>query len=172
MAEGILLQAMNSFEVIFEAFNEAKIRYVVVGGLAVVLHGYTRLTADIDLIIDLDPNNAKDAIEAALKLGFKARPPVDPRQFADAEARQSWIKDKGMKVFSFYDPKDPIRNIDFFAQNPIPFEELWKRAKTVPLSQTLIKIASIADLISLKKIAGRPVDMIDIAELEKLKDKS
>ncbi|MDQ3031572.1 MAG: hypothetical protein M3Y87_04085 [Myxococcota bacterium] len=56
---------MSSFEPIFRAPDEAGARYVVVGGLAVVLHGYARLTADIDLVVDLAPGEAIKAIAAA-----------------------------------------------------------------------------------------------------------
>jgi hypothetical protein len=44
---------MAIFAPLFDALNKANIRYVVVGGLATVLHGYVRLTVDIDLAVDL-----------------------------------------------------------------------------------------------------------------------
>jgi hypothetical protein len=49
---------MSLFEPVFLALNNAEVRYVVVGGLATVLHGYARLTADIDLVVDLAPRFA------------------------------------------------------------------------------------------------------------------
>ena len=51
-------------EPIFDALNRADVRYVVVGGLATVLHGYARLTADVDLIVDLVPAEARKTIAA------------------------------------------------------------------------------------------------------------
>ena len=57
--------------VLFE-FQERNIRYVLVGGLAVLLHGVDRLTADIDLVVDLAPEQALRAVETLLTLGFKA----------------------------------------------------------------------------------------------------
>ncbi|OGR91725.1 MAG: hypothetical protein A2V88_09150 [Elusimicrobia bacterium RBG_16_66_12] len=50
---------MALFEPIFDALNRAGVRYVVVGGLATVLHGYARLTVGIDLIVDLAPDEAR-----------------------------------------------------------------------------------------------------------------
>ncbi|MEE8125697.1 MAG: hypothetical protein V3T42_07795 [Nitrospirales bacterium] len=50
---------MAIFAPFFDALNRANLRYVVVGGLATVLHGYTRLTVDIDLMVDLAPDQAK-----------------------------------------------------------------------------------------------------------------
>lgn len=58
---------MNPFGPIFRALNEAEVRYVIVGGLATVLHGHTRLTLDIDLVVDLEPSEAKKAIQARPK---------------------------------------------------------------------------------------------------------
>jgi hypothetical protein len=46
---------MSLYVPVFEALNGMQVRYVVVGGLATVLHGYARLTADIDLMVDLEP---------------------------------------------------------------------------------------------------------------------
>lgn len=46
---------MSLYVPVFEALNDMQVRYVVVGGLATVLHGYARLTADIDLMVDLEP---------------------------------------------------------------------------------------------------------------------
>jgi hypothetical protein len=53
---------MSLFEPIFAALETARVRYVVVGGMATVLHGYARLTADIDLIVDQAPDEARKAI--------------------------------------------------------------------------------------------------------------
>ena len=54
---------MSLFEPIFDALNRARVRYVVVGGFATVLHGHARLTADIDLVIDLSPAEVRKALD-------------------------------------------------------------------------------------------------------------
>ena len=74
----------TDFLTVLSEFQERNIRYVLVGGLAVLLHGIDRLTADIDLVVDLAPEQASKAVETLLALGFKANAPVDARQFADA----------------------------------------------------------------------------------------
>ena len=159
---------MNDFESLFEALNEAEVRYVVVGGLAVVLHGYARLTGDVDLIVDLVPKEAAKAIKALLGSGFKPKPPVDALQFSDPDVRQSWVDEKGMRVFSLFDPKRPMLLLDLFVENPIPFEELWGRSEILPLSGVSVRVASIKDIIRLKKKAGRPQDLQDIEALRKI----
>ena len=161
---------MPVFEPILESLNAAGVRYVVVGGLATVLHGFARLTADVDLVIDLDPPQARKAIATLIGLGLRARAPVDPLEFADPAVRSAWIRDKGMRVFSLWDPAEPMREVDLFVTHPIPFEQLWNRAETVTLDTTTARIASIEDLIALKRIAGRPQDVADIEALEAIRD--
>ena len=114
---------MAFFEPLFQALNEAGVRYVVVGGLATVLHGYARLTADIDLACDLTP--ARTLKETLMTMGLTPRPPVDSFQFSDPDVRQRWIEEKGMRVFSMIDRENPVRAVDLFVEHPIDFEELW-----------------------------------------------
>ena len=59
---------MPLFEPVLEALNARDVRYVVVGGVAVVLHGHARLTADLDLAVDLSPGQASKAIDALMDL--------------------------------------------------------------------------------------------------------
>lgn len=157
---------MALFEPILEALNRAEVRYVVVGGVAVVLHGYARVTADIDLMIDLAPAEARKAIEALLALGMRTRLPIDPMDFADASKRALWSREKSMRVFSLEDPSNPMRQVDLFVENPIEFGGVWSRAEEMVLGSTRARVASIPDLIRLKRMSGRPQDETDIDALE------
>jgi hypothetical protein len=157
---------MALFEPILEALNSGDVRYVVVGGVATVLHGFARLTADLDLIVDLRPAEALKAMRVLAAIGFRPRAQVSAESFADSVTRKQWIEDKGMRVFSLWDPSAPLREVDVFAESPIPFDELWARSEVVQLSTTTARIASIPDLIRLKSLAGRPEDRQDIEALE------
>jgi hypothetical protein len=59
-----------------------------------------------------------------------------------------------------------MREVDLFLEHPINFDELWNRSDIIPLSHTVVRIASIPDLIRLKRLAGRPQDLADIEALE------
>jgi predicted nucleotidyltransferase len=159
---------MIPFERVLRLLNEHEIRYVIVGGIAVILHGSPRLTADLDIIIDLEPVKAGQTIEVLQHAGFMAEIPVDIRQFADEDVRRSWIAEKNMKALSLHDHEMPPTVIDILAESPIAFDDLYQRSKLIALDEITLRVASIPDLITLKRLSGRPEDLSDIAELEKI----
>lgn len=160
---------MTFFEDLFRRLDGDNVRYVVVGGLAVVLHGHPRMTAGVDLVVDLEKDEATRAIRSLTAIGLRPRVPVDPEAFADPAQRTRWIEERGMMVFNLYDPSDPLRSVDLFVESPIPFHELWARSREIELPAGAVRVASIDDLIDMKKKAGRPVDSADIEALEELK---
>lgn len=157
------------YQNVFNKLNETGVDYVVVGGVAVVLHGYARLTLDLDLVVELAPENAAAAIAALRDLGYEPRAPVVADEFAKAESRRQWIEEKDMTVFSMVHPDDPRRVIDLFVDYPLPFERLSENAQAVLVEETEIPIASIEDLIEIKQKAARPKDLEDIDQLQKLR---
>ncbi len=156
---------------IFHALNEANVNYLVVGGVAVVLHGHLRFTADLDLVVALDGFNVKNAIRAFSSLGYRPRAPVEFSDFADADHRQAWIHEKGLLVFSLWNPAVPGSEIDLFIEEPFSMVDALARATSFNLGETSVRVASIADLIELKTIAGRPKDLSDILVLKELEKK-
>jgi predicted nucleotidyltransferase len=159
---------MSPLESIFDALDRSGVRYVVVGGVAVVLHGFARLTADLDLVVDLRPNEARRVIEALQALGLRPRVPVDPLDFADSDLRQTWIREKHMRVFTMIDPGNPLRQVDLFVEHPIPFDDLFQRAELVDLGTATVRVASIEDLLTLKLGSGRGRDLADVEALREI----
>jgi hypothetical protein len=156
------------YEPTFEALNARNVRYVVVGGVAVVLHGYARLTVDLDLVIDLAPDEALKTVRALADLGFRPRLTVEPEAFADPAQRRDWVQNRNLRVFSMFDPDQPLREVDLFVEEPMPFEDLWRRSVEMRLGDTQVRVASRADLIDMKRRAGRARDLEDVAALEEL----
>lgn len=117
-------------------------------------------------MLALERDNLLAALAALGRLGYQPRAPVPLEHFADEETRTSWTRDKGMKVFSLWSDAFPGTEVDLFAEEPIPFDELDARGKQAPLASTTVTIASIPDLIQMKRAAGRPQDLADIAALE------
>ena len=162
---------MALFEPIFRALNASGARYVVVGGVATVLHGHARLTADVDVVVDLSPQGSRAVIDALSAIGLRPRAPVPASAFADPAARAEWAGEKGMTVFSLWDPSDPMREVDLFLEHPMPFDGLWERSVEMTLGDASVRVASLDDLIALKRLAGRPVDLQDVEALETIRDR-
>ena len=159
---------MPLYEPLFRALNATGTRYVVVGGVATVLHGYARFTADVDLVLDLERAAAVRAMKALAALDLRPRVPVNLEDFANERLRESWVRDKGMQVFSLFNPDDPLMAVDVFADHPVDFEGLYGRAEVCDLGDVPVRIASISDLIHLKRMADRPHDRKDVAKLEEI----
>jgi len=156
------------FETLFRKLQEKKIDYMVVGGVALVLQGAVRMTADLDLMVALNENNLTAFVAVMSEMGFRPKAPVSAEAFISAENRESWMRDKGMQVFSFYHPEEMVSLVDVFVHEPIPYNEMSKRRDEKVLDDIIIPVASIQDLIMLKRIAGRPQDIEDIKALEAL----
>jgi Nucleotidyl transferase AbiEii toxin, Type IV TA system len=155
---------------VLKTFQDAQVRYVLVGGLAVLLHGVDRLTADIDLVVDLAPEQASRAIEALLAMGLKTQAPVDARQFADPVRRRQWREEHSMVVLSFWDPQNRCPTVDLFTDYPMDFEKLFAASVLMPLSGTDVRVASVQHLIDIKRAAGRPRDLEDAMRLAQVRE--
>ena len=149
------------------ALNEASVRYVVVGGLAVVAHGYVRATMNVDLVIDLNRENLVKALGALESIGFCPRLPVSNEQFADPEMREQWINQKHMRVFPLWNPAAPALVIDVFVKSPFDFDAEYQKAVWINLDDDLpIPFVAKDSLIRMKEEAGRLKDLDDIEHLK------
>jgi hypothetical protein len=161
---------LSSVEAIFRELNTARARYLVVGGLAVVAHGYVRLTADIDLVVDLDTDNVMRALTSLQRLDYRSRAPVEMMAFADPRNRAEWVRDKGMRVFSLYSSRHPATEIDLFIEMPFEFEAAYRDAVSIEVAADVsATFISLPDLLRLKREAGRAQDRVDIEKLEMLR---
>jgi len=154
---------------VFKALNKAKVKYVVAGGVAVVLHGYMRSTADLDLIVFLEEKNLENFFNALKTIGYRPKVPVTKEQFKDKKQRDLWKKEKGMIVFSFIYKDPPFQLIDMFVEEPIAFEELYKKRKNIDAGSVKVPLIGIDHLLKLKRMAGRNKDLDDIVQLNEIK---
>jgi predicted nucleotidyltransferase len=161
---------IGEIENVLDALNRARVRYLVVGGVAVVLHGYLRTTADLDLVIQLEHQNTLRAMQALRNLQYRPRAPVPAEAFAESGAREHWIRDQGLTVFSLWSPAHPTLEIDLFVSEPFDFDAVYSRALRVPLEKIEATVIALDDLIALKRRVGRPRDVEDVAALESLRE--
>jgi hypothetical protein len=162
---------LSSLEEVFRTLGISDVRYLVVGGVAVVAHGYLRFTQDLDLVISLEPENIRRAMAALETLGYRPKVPVKASDFADPAKRESWIRDKHMLVFQLVSDQHPTVAIDVFAQEPFPFDAEWEQAGIHPLApDTNARVVTLPTLLALKRAADRPNDRIDIQMLTRQHD--
>jgi hypothetical protein len=162
---------LASFETLVVALEEAGVRYLVAGGLAVNAYGYLRFTKDVDIVVQLVPENIQRVFAVLGNLGYRPMVPITAAQFADGKQRESWIRDKGMQVLQFWSDAHRETPVDVLVREPFVFDEEYQRALVKPLGPISVRFVSIPALIRMKEEAGRQQDRIDIDQLRlRLKD--
>ncbi len=151
------------------ALERHQVRYVLVGGLALNLHGVERATMDIDLALALDAGNLHRFILAARELKLSPVAPVSLEDLANEDKRKDWIESKHMVAFGLRAPEPGTPMIDALIVETLPFEQLQKHCESRAIGTTRVSVASIDDLIEMKRLSARMQDLADIRALEKLK---
>lgn len=158
---------LAAFEAVIKALNKRRVRYIVVGGVAVNAHGYIRTTTDIDLVVELESNNILRGFAALADIGFRPSVPVTAEGFSDPVQRQRWRDEKGMQVLNFHCPAFPTSTVDVFVEEPFDFASEYDAAlRSELISGIEVSFVSIPALIEMKMAAGRPRDLDDIQHLE------
>jgi predicted nucleotidyltransferase len=158
---------MGLFELI-KLLSDARVDYVVVGGLAVALHGYRRLTMDVDIVAAMDAANLERLIGCAKAAGLRPVIPVDIDALAKPELIAQWHREKGMLAFGLRSPDAMAAIMDVMVAPVVPFAELKRDAAVIDVGMLKVPIASIDHLIAMKTGTGRSKDAVDIEELRKI----
>ena len=159
------------YEDVFRALNEAGVRYLVVGGLAVNFHGVRGVTQDIDLFGEMTPANIKKLASTLTTLGYHPRAPVRAELLADPAVRKRWMDEKkNLKAFSFYHPKRPDQEVDILLDAPMDFEKAEEACEIREADDLKIPLVSVRDLIEMKEAVARSTDLWDIKMLRKLQE--
>jgi hypothetical protein len=158
------------YEDVLGALQDGDVRFVVVGGTAVILHGVPRTTADLDIVIDLEESNVRRLVAAMTRLGFYPRAPVPPTDLASAERRREWIEAKGMRAFTFQRPGRLLDEVDVIIDCPLAYAELMREARILEAGELRLPVASPRHLIQMKETTGRDQDAADADALRRLLD--
>ena len=154
---------------IVKSLNDAGVKYLIVGGLAVNAHGFARLTVDVDLVIGLEKENIITGLRVLNSIGYQPSIPVSAEEFANPENREAWRKDKGMLVLKMWSDENKRTPIDIFVYEPFSFSEELKSAKWDWISDNVqAPFVSLNTLLAMKRDAKREKDLLDIAALQKL----
>jgi hypothetical protein len=161
---------VTRLEAIFRALNEAQAEYLVVGGVAVIAHGHSRLTNDLGLVLDLSSKRLAGALQALKGVGMRPRIPVDILEFTKPASRQNWQAEKGMVVFSLFHLDEPDLVVDIFIKEPFDFKAEYAQAAVREFAPGLfVTVVSLDRLIEMKREVARPQDLIDADKLTILK---
>lgn len=154
---------------LLSALSAAQVRYVLVGGMAVQLHGYFRTTFDVDLVLAMDDENLTRFIGVAKQIGLIPSIPVPIDSLRNAAQIEQWHREKGMLAFALREPQTGGGVVDVLVRPEVSFDQLHKNAVVGELFSQQVMIASIDDLLTMKRCANRAKDRLDIAALEKIK---
>ncbi len=142
----------SDFRELLNLFKKHEIRYLVVGGYAVMKYSEPRFTKDLDVWIATDPENAHSVYVALKEFGAP---------LANLTADDFTQKDY------FYQMGRPPLRVDIMMSIPgVEFEEAWKNREVVELAGLRIPFISRSDLIQAKEASGRPQDKIDVEMLK------
>ncbi len=160
---------LASLEAIIAALNRNKVRYLIVGGLAVVAHGFGRVTFDLDLVVQLQPENVQQAMRALETLGYRPIAPVSARDFADPNIRAAWIREKNMVVFGLQSPQHPDTPVDVFVTEPFDFNREYEAALVGEIMPGIqARFVRQETLIRMKESVDREKDREDVRQLRSL----
>ncbi len=142
---------LNRLLDVFASFQKHKVKYLVIGGIAAVLHGVPRATFDVDILIEASPDNARRLLDALSEANFATAALTTPDELLAHE----------ITIF-----KDRVR-IDAQTSTPgLKFEDAWRNKVVMSYQGQQFYVAAKEDLIASKRAAGREKDLEDIRMLE------
>ncbi len=137
---------------LLRSLNEHKVRYVIIDAYAFPFYGYSRATIDIDIFIDPKRKNAEKTLEALDNFGYD----VSAVTVEDMLKKKILIRQYALET-----------DIHPFVTG-VSFEEVWKNKEKGKIEGVETYFASLDDLITMKKAAGREKDLQGLKVLQKL----
>ncbi len=142
----------QDFKEFIGSLNANHVRYLVIGGYAVALHGHPRYTKDIDIWIDLSPENAAKIVQALEQFGFES---------LQLQADDFLTPDQVIQLGY------PPNRIDIITTPPgVEFESCYASRMEVEIAGVLVKFIDLENLKKSKRAAGRLQDLADIENLQ------
>ena len=141
---------LNRLLDVFASFQKHKVKYLVIGGIAAVLHGVPRATFDLDILIEASQDNAHRLLDALLEANFATATLITADELLAHE----------ITIF-----RDRVR-IDVQTSTPgIKFEDAWQKKMVMTYQGQEFYVASKEDVIASKRAAGREKDLEDVRML-------
>jgi hypothetical protein len=154
---------MIFFDKLCNALTESGVRYAVVGGYAVALHGAVRGTMDVDIAINWNLSTLRKTEAALTGLGLLSRLPISAEDIF--RFRDEYVTKRRLIAWNFYDPNNLANQVDVI----ITFDMKGRTRKRLQTQAGSVYILNIDDLIKMKRASGRKQDIEDAQALDKLK---
>ena len=154
---------------LFSKLQQFEVQYLLIGGLAVSLHGVERATMDIDITVAMQPNNLDKLIACAESLDLKPVLPVPLASLKNLELLKQWHQEKNLLAFALRTEELAGVTLDILLFPPVDFTQMHQRMTKFDIANVKVNVACIDDLIALKQAAGRAIDLSDIEHLKKIK---
>ena len=142
----------QDFREFIQSLNDNRVRYLVVGGYAVAFHGHPRYTKDLDIWVEMNPDNASQVVKALHQFGFASL---------------------GLKEADFLVPDQiiqlgyPPSRIDLFSTLPgVDFVTCYASRVSVEVDGVLVNFIDLENLKKNKQASGRHQDLADVENLE------
>lgn len=148
------IELNEDFKDLLRSLNSNNVKYLLIGGYAVISHGHPRVTNDLDVVIAKDKQNIQRCIDALREFGFSG---------------------PGVSVELFLEPKsvvrmgvEPIKIEILNYLEGVDFSAAYERRETRPVEDIQFDLISLEDLLINKRAVGRDKDVLDVKELLKV----
>ncbi len=152
-SSGVLSTEWKEF---LESLNKKGAHYLIIGAVALAVHGCPRMTGDLDILIEASLENAKKVIEALREFGF-----------SDLSLKEEDLLEPGYVIQIGFPPN----RIDLHTSAPLPFEELFRERIEIEIEGIKLSLVSREHLIKIKEKVGRVQDLADVRCLKRRKMK-
>lgn len=139
---------------------DAGIDFVVIGGFAAIAHGSVQVTRDLDICYSPDAPNLEALGRGLVGLGARLRGVAEDVPFVPDGATL-----RRTRVLTLETAEGPLDILADPAGTP-GYEILSQRAIEVPVAGVIVRVASLEDLLAMKRASGRPKDLLAVEELE------
>lgn len=148
------LELNEDFKDLLRLLNSKSVKYLLIGGYAVIAHGHPRLTNDLDVVVANDELNIERVLETLVEFGF---PSVieSPHPFSEPKS----VVRMGV---------EPVKIEILNYLEGVRFEEAYERRETRPAEDIKFDLISLNDLLLNKTAVGRDKDVLDVKELRRI----
>ena len=149
---------------VFAALERHGVRYVLVGGLAAILHGAPHVTTDADIVPEVGPDNLGRLSDALTELKARIRVAGEPQGIPFDHSAESLAR---VQIWNLVTERGNV-DITFVPSGTRGYDDLVRDARPITVRGISVPVASLADVIRSKEAAGRDKDRLVLPVLRRI----